>query len=113
MPDETLTEQALAERRSRAIGILPYVAAVSGQVADGISTLHAFKHGAVEQNPLIGQSPGMLMGVKAAGAVGIPLLMKKIADSGHPKIAKALGYALGGAGALVAGHNYRVATKGR
>lgn len=112
MEDDAPIERALYERSQKGVGLAPYLAAASGQVMDGISTLHAFNHGAHETNPMIGQSSGKLIALKAGTAAGTMLLMKKLAEQGHPTAAKILGYSLGAFGNGLAMHNFN-AVKGR
>lgn len=101
-----LKDTLLRREDQQKIGLGPYLAAMGGQAADGISTIHALKRGAVEQNPLIGQSPRKLMLAKGATAALIPVIMKLMEKAGHPTLGKVLGYGVGAFGGGLAAHNF-------
>lgn len=90
------------------VGPWPYVAAIAGPVADAATTLDAFSRGGVEGNALLGQHRAAMLGTKAAQAILVPLLMKKLADDGHGTAAKTLGYLTGGISGSIAAHNATV-----
>jgi hypothetical protein len=91
----------------------PILATIAGNLADGGSTMWALKQpGTREVNPLLGQNPAAIFGLKAAITVPQILLEKYLANHGHPKAAKILGYTLGGLGAGLAAHNIAVGRQG-
>lgn len=90
------------------------VAVVAANVADLTTTLRGWSVGHVEQNPLIGNHVGRLVGVKAfsVGAqLGAMWVLKK---TGHPKAAAWIGLATSTVPTWAAVHNERLTqrTKG-
>lgn len=82
---------------------------IGAGVLDGVSTLDAISRGGVEANPTmrgVSGNAAALMGVKAASGLGVALLAKKLAASGHrgwAKIIAGLGTAVPTAAAI---HNF-------
>jgi hypothetical protein len=80
--------------------VTPYVALVGGAAADLGTTYVGFQHGAVEGNRLTGfggtQNIKPLIVTKALGTVAVSSIVWYLAGHGHPKLAKALGYTVGG-----------------
>lgn len=106
MPDAPYVQSAPPRH---GIGIAPYAALIGGNGADLATTLRALTSGAGhEANPLMSTSPVGITAQKAAGTAGLALLMHELAQRGHPKIAKAIGYLDGGAMAGLALHNAHV-----
>lgn len=102
-----------APAKKKGIGAGPYAALIGGHVADAATTLHALKTvpGAVEANPLLGGFGPAGIAMKGGSALLQALLMKKLASSGHPTAAKALGYGIGGAMGALAARNSQVGKK--
>ncbi len=89
--------------------LAPYAALVGGQAADLLTTKAALKRpGTREANPIMGGMKQQML-IKSAGTIGEILAMRAMGKN-HPKLAKAIGYAGGSIGAIVAAHN---ATVGR
>lgn len=82
----------------------PISTMIGSQLADIGSTLYAKSHGAQEANPLIPNSAAM-MGIKGAYAVANYLIMKHLAENGHPTAAKIMGYTSAIPGSIAAIHN--------
>lgn len=83
----------------RLANIAPYVAMISGNVADLVTTKNAFDRGAVEGNPLTGfsgqQRIAPLLAEKVVATALEAYMMHALERSGHPRIAKVMGYAAG------------------
>ena len=90
----------------KSVGWAPYAALLGGQGADLFSTLHNFDRGLVEANGIYGegQPRAAVAATKGGIMLGMTLLMKHLAKT-NPNAAKALGYIVGGAGAVPAIHN--------
>lgn len=97
-----------ADKEHNKIGVGPYAALFGGEAADIGTTLHAQSHGAVEVNPLLGTFGKGAIAGKLGGALLTAILIKKLAEAGHPGIAKALGYGSGIGLGAVAAHNATV-----
>lgn len=109
--DPPAVQDTATRTDAKGIGPWPYVAAAAGPLADLGTSLDAFSRGAVESNPVFGGAhpEKALIATKAAQAVLYPLLMRQLVKSGHPDVAKWLGYSMGGMGAGLAAHNAMVA----
>lgn len=82
--------------------ILPTAALAGGAVFDVVSTTRAFERGCLEGNTLLygaRPSPARLVGVKAAGTVGVVAFMWFLQKTGHSTLAKVFGYGAGAASA--------------
>lgn len=88
-------------------GLAPYLALFAGQGADAASTAYNFSRGYKESNPMYGSDPSLakILAVKAGMAGGLGLLIHHLASSGHPDVAKILGYIGGVGGAIPAAIN--------
>lgn len=93
---------------SRSIGPWPYAAMIAGNAADVGSTLYAKDHGAVELNPLYGDSNAGLIAGKAATTALLAFAMHALEKSGHPTAAKVLGYGAGAGFGALGAHNIAV-----
>jgi hypothetical protein len=84
-----------------------YLALAGGQGADALSTAYNFHRGYHESNPLYGNDPSLarILAAKAGITGGMALLMRQLAERGHPGIAKFLGLLGGASGAIGAGIN--------
>jgi hypothetical protein len=83
-------------------------AIVLGNVADIVSTEIALQRpGLREGNPVLGQSATQRIAVKAAGTAVQVWIVRKLDRSGHPKLARVVGYSAGAALTGVAWHNWR------
>jgi len=104
--------QNVAEKQTddgASIGWGPYAALMAGNAADIGSTWQAIESGrGREGNPVLPHSPAAIMGLKAAATIPEALIMKSLADHGHPTAGKILGYAVGALGAGLAAHNSQV-----
>ena len=93
--------------------ILPSVAhaqtsaLITANVLDVASTEYAISHGAVEMNPIMGQTTAQRVVVKGLSTAAQVWLVKRLSPR-HPKLAKGLGYGLSALLVGVAGHNLRV-----
>jgi len=97
------------ESDGTSIGWGPYAALMAGNAADIGSTWQAIESGrGREGNPVLPHSPAAIMGLKAAATIPEALIMKSLADHGHPTAGKILGYAVGALGAGLAAHNSQV-----
>lgn len=104
---EAESAQDLAKEHNK-IGVGPYAALFGGEAADIGTTLHAQSQGAQEGNPLLGNFGKGAIAGKLGGALLTAILIKKLAEAGHPGIAKALGYGSGIGLGAVAAHNATV-----
>ena len=91
------------------IGVGPYAALLGGEAADIGTTLAAKARGGREGNPLLGDFGPGAIAAKAGSAAGMALLMRYLANHGHPTLAKALGYGSGAGLGAAAVHNTTVA----
>lgn len=105
---DTTPDPAEAAKEHNKIGLGPYAALFGGEAADIGTTLHAQSQGAVESNPLLGKFGKGAIAGKLGGALVTAILIKKLAEAGHPGIAKALGYGSGIGLGAVAAHNATV-----
>ena len=80
---------------------------VTANVLDVVSTEYAVRHGAVEMNPIMGQTTAQRVLVKSLSAAAQVWLVKRLSPR-HPKLAKGLGYGMSALLVGVAGHNLRV-----
>jgi hypothetical protein len=114
-----LIKQALVEQLQQAptgappskgkpVGKAPYLVHAAGNLADGLSSYAASKQGGQERNPLLPNNGAAILAIKAASTIPEALLIRLLAKHGHEKIAKALGYGLGGAGMAATIGNLRV-----
>ena len=108
LEDGTSTSEVLPQG---GVGVGPYAALAGGQIADILSTLHAKQNGGVEGNPLLGEFGAKDIALKGAMSLPMVLLMRHLGKSGHPTLAKALGYGAGAALGGVAAHNMTVGNK--
>lgn len=88
--------------------ILPSAAFLSAQAADLVTTSAAINRGAVEANPIMGQGMGRQVALKAAVSVGVLLVARQMARTGHPRAAKIMLWAATAGIGAVAVHNSRV-----
>jgi hypothetical protein len=96
----------------KGIGAAPYLALVGGHVADAATTLQALKRpGTEEANPLLNGFGPTGIALKGGSALLQALLMRKLANSGHPTAAKALGYGIGAGMGALAARNSQVGKK--
>lgn len=101
----------------KSIGKWPYVAMAAGQALDAGSTLHGWSKGMYEQNPLNGGSAGgvnhpvKMLAMKAGTTAAMSGLMKLFDKAGWDGAAKAIGYAGGVGGGVIAANNYRKLNK--
>jgi hypothetical protein len=97
-----------APQKKEGIGPWPYAALIGGNAADTLTTYQALKGGhGQEGNPLLPKSAAGIAAVKAGMTIPEILIMRAMTPN-HPKLAKAAGYGLGAAGALLALHNHQV-----
>lgn len=84
-------------------------ATVAADGLDEASTLSNLSTGGFkEDNPIMGDNPYQNLGLKSGFVAGKLLLMKKLADSGHDKLAGALGLVSAAAPAWAGYHNLRI-----
>lgn len=103
----TTTSDARARDRSALRSAI--IATVAGSVFDGVTTINGIRSGrARETNPLLGQHSARIVLMKSLLVIPQVLAEKHLVDTGHPKAARWLGYAVGGFAASVAIHNLRV-----
>lgn len=96
-------DDAAPAPKSSGIGAAPYVALFGGQGADLATTVAALRNPNLKEGSPLGT--GGMVASKAAMLILLPLLMKKLAASGHPTAAKTIGYVGGAAGAVPAAMN--------
>lgn len=90
----------------KGIGLAPYLVAGGGSIADAASTLAALgRSGTREGNPLLRGGTAELLALKGAGTAALLYAMHALEKHDHPKAAKVLGYAAGGAFGAAAAHN--------
>ena len=86
-----------------------YPVLLGGQTADAVTTWHVLAGGrGVEANPLLPRDPTKIAFVKAGTVVVQLYLLRYLAQSGHQKLARWLGYGIGAAGASAALWNVHV-----
>lgn len=102
-----------ADGPGRAVFAPLYVSFAALQIVDAHSTFRALANGGREANPVLapiaGNKPAMFA-VKAATTAGIVLITERVRKR-NPKAALALMIGLNAAYALIASHNYRVASE--
>jgi hypothetical protein len=97
--------------KKKGMGKGPYAALIAGNAADLASTVYALESGkGKEANPVLGQNPYVIAGAKVGATLTMAFLLKSLAKD-HPKIAKALGYSVGGAMGALGARNIAVVTK--
>lgn len=89
------------------LSLAPYLVLVGGNVADLWTTKVVLSQGGYEANPLIFGGIKTITVQKALWTGGWVFGMKELSRNGHPKLAKVLGYVIGGVAAGAAVHNYR------
>lgn len=99
---------ARAEDTPKASTVAPYCVLIAGNVADLVTTQRALSRGAIEGNPALGSSAGRIATQKALGTAGTAVVMYWLARSGHPTIAKWIGYVNGSVMFAAALHNQQV-----
>lgn len=99
-----------AEGRFSAIDWSAYSVMVAGNVADLWTTQSALASGrAHEGNPALQrQGIGTITVAKVCGVVAIGVAMRTLAQHGHPKVARVLGFVDGGVTFTAAMHNQQV-----
>lgn len=99
-----------AEGKFSAIDWSAYSVMVAGNVADLWTTHDALSSGrAHEGNPVLArQGIGTITVAKVCGVVAIGVAMRTLAQHGHPKVARALGFLDGGVTFTAAMHNQQV-----
>ncbi len=108
LEDESPEQDRPTQAKKPGAGKAAHLVHAAGNLADGLSTyavLRDPRH--VEANPLLPNNGKAVLGIKAASILPEALLMRFLAQKGHPKLAKALGYGLGIAGGAAAVHNVR------
>lgn len=78
---------------------------IIGNVADIVSTEYAVRHGAHEMNPVMAGGTAQRIALKSASTVLSVYLVQKLGQR-HPRMAKVLGYSIGGTLSMVAVHNF-------
>jgi|SRR5262245_4323202 len=80
----------------------PYVVLVAGQTADAATTAYNYRRGFTESNPLFGQHAPLsrVVTIKAAETAGLSVLVWQLQRTGHPKMARFIGW-FGGIGGVV------------
>jgi len=91
----------------------PYVVLIAGQTADAVTTARNYGRGFTESNPMFGTAPslGRVLTIKTAETAGLSLLVWQLQRTGHPKMAKFIGY-FGGIGGVVPAVINTAAVKG-
>lgn len=98
------TAQQAAEPEKKSIGPGPYLAMIGGHLSDAVTTKLALRNpNLVEGNPILNGFGPAGIAMKSGSALLTALLMRKLANEGHDRAAKLLGYGTGaGMGALAA-----------
>ena len=108
LQDETPEQDRPTKAKKPGAGKAAHLVHAAGNLADGLSTYAALRDPRNEEaNPLLPNHGGAVLGIKAASILPEALLMRFLAQKGHPKLAKMLGYGLGAAGGAAAVHNIR------
>jgi hypothetical protein len=79
---------------------------IIGNTLDAVSTEYAVRRGAVEVNPIMGSTTAQRLAVKSLGTMASVYLVQKLGQR-HPRIARVVGYGIGGTLSLVAVRNVR------
>ena len=104
--------QPEVKKKDPSIGMAPYAAHWGGELADLGTTIAALKSGrGRESNPLLGQNPWVMSGVKLGVAGALHAIMRHLDRTGHDKAAKIIGYVNGAAKGGIALHNSQVGRK--
>ena len=86
------------------------IATIAGNVFDTVTTVTGMNSGHMrETNPVLGQHVGTVVLFKSLLVVPVVLAEKHLVDTGHPNIARFLGYAVGGFSTTLGIHNLRAA----
>lgn len=80
----------------------------AGTAMDIGSTIVPHASGIREGNPLLGSSRIRQSAIMTGSVIGVNHLTKKIASSGHPRLATFLNFAIGGVHFAAAGSNIRL-----
>jgi hypothetical protein len=86
------------------------IATIAGNVFDTVTTVAGMNSGRVrETNPVLGQHPARVVVFKSLLVIPVLLAEKHLVNTGHPTIARAMGFAVGGFSSTLAIHNIRAA----
>lgn len=92
-PADTAESNASVQTPPRGLNPAWYALPAIGQGVDAATTLRNFGNGYGEANAVYGsgQPVGRVLATKIGMSVALPLLMKALANHGHPTAAKTLG----------------------